>query len=272
MAHPLVDCESALVADLLAGTLEVVREAGGFIAPTTRLIERAGQLSVTSTADDDSPLFRIPRECFVRVDRVTWAEQEDRMVIVDVPEEFTDAETELLYLQVALHNACEKLSWMNRTHPALDPHLPEDLVNEVQSLIPSFRNPMMAATDVLWANRCFRIPLSDDLQPERALIPLVDLLNHHALGAVADWTGEDFMITTRKPFGTSECALDYGMQRTALEMAVVYGFLDPGAPVTTAPEYDRDALRRIAESKLSEDPPESARMLVMAAKASLRNT
>ncbi len=271
MTHPLVDCESALVADLLAGTLEVVRENGGFIAPTTRLIERAGQLSVTSTADDDSPLFRIPRECFVRVDRVTWAEQEDRMVIVDVPEEFTDVETEMLYLQVALHNACDKLAWMNRTHPALDPTLPEDLVNAIQSLLPSFRNPMMAATDVLWANRCFRIPFSDDLQPERVLIPLVDLLNHHALGAVADWTGEDFMITTRKPFGTSECALDYGMQRTALEMAVVYGFFDPGAPLTANPEYDRDALRRIAEFSGGHDSTGSIQLLGRAAAHLLRD-
>ena len=226
VAHPLVDADSALVADLLVGTLEIIREAGGYVCPTTRLIERDGQLSVTSTADDGSLLFRIPRECFVRVDRVTWAEQDDRLVIVDVPEEFTDIETELLYIQVALHNACGKLAWMRGAHPALDPSLPEELVAVVQELIPSFRNPQMAATDVLWANRCFRIPLDTDSQPERVLIPVVDLLNHHRDGAVADWSGEDFGVTTLKPFGTNQCALNYGMNRNALEMAVVYGFID----------------------------------------------
>ena len=86
MSHPLVDAEIPLVADLLAGTLEIIREAGGLIAPTTRLIERDGQLSLESSADDGSPMLRIPRECFVRVDRVTWAEQESRMVIVEVSE------------------------------------------------------------------------------------------------------------------------------------------------------------------------------------------
>ena len=46
MSHPLVNAENPLVADLLSGTLEILREAGGFIAPTTRLIEREGQLSL----------------------------------------------------------------------------------------------------------------------------------------------------------------------------------------------------------------------------------
>jgi hypothetical protein len=269
MAHPLVDADSDLVADLLAGTLEVIREAGGFVAPTTRLVEREGQLSVTSTADDGAPLFRIPRECFVRVDRVTWAEQDDRMVIVDVPEEFTDIETELLYIQVALHNACDKLAWMRRTHPALDPRLPDDLVAAVQALIPSFRNPRMAATDVLWANRCFRLPLNDDQQPERVLIPIVDLLNHHAHGAVADWNGREFMITTRTPFGTSECALDYGMERNALELAVVYGFVDSSATACTPHPYDLAALEALTLVGERAKSRESARTITDAVQALL---
>ena len=245
MAHPLVDADDALVADLLAATLEIVREAGGFIAPTTRLVERHGQLSIESSADDGSPMLRIPRECFVRVDRVTWAEQEGRMVIVDVPDDFGDLETEMLYLQVALHNACGKLEWMTATHPALDPSLPDDLVEAVQQLIPSFRNPMMAATDVLWANRCFRIPMSEGAAPERVLVPLVDLLNHHANGAVGDWTGEDFGVATTKPFGTSEAALDYGMNRDALEMAVVYGFADRHSVQPASSKYETEALSEV---------------------------
>jgi hypothetical protein len=245
MSHPLVNGESPLVADLLAGTLEIIREAGGFIAPTTRLTERQGQLSLDSTADDGSPLLRIPRECFVRVDRVTWAEQDGRMVIVDVPEEFSDIETEMLYLQVALHNACGKLEWMQRTHPSLDPSLPDDLVAAVRELVPSFRNPMMAATDVLWANRCFRIPLCDGQVTERVLIPVVDLLNHHSSGALADWTGDDFVITTSKPFDTNECALDYGMNRDALEMAIVYGFSDHSASSLASSKYAVAQLRAI---------------------------
>jgi hypothetical protein len=268
MSHPLVNAESSFVADLLAGTLEVIREAGGFIAPTTRLTERQGQLSLDSTADDGLPLLRIPRECFVRVDRVTWAEQDGRMVIVDVPEEFSDVETEMLYLQVALHNACGKLEWMQRTHPSLDPDLSADLVDAVRALIPSFRNPMMAATDVLWANRCFRIPMAADAAPERVLIPVVDLLNHHTGGAVGDWTGEDFQVSTSKPFGTNECALDYGVNRDALEMAVVYGFADDTA--RTSRIYDAETLRHIESLAGRPGQPESATPLLNAAQILLR--
>ena len=268
VSHPLVDAESPLVADLLAGTLEIIREAGGFIAPTTRLIERHGQLSLESTADDGSPLLRIPRECFVRVDRVTWAEQDGRMVIVDVPEEFSDVETEMLYLQVALHNACGKLEWMQRTHPSLDSALPGDLVDAVRALIPSFRNPMMAATDVLWANRCFRIPMVDDAPLERVLIPVVDLINHHTSGAVGDWTGEDFVVGTSKPFGTNECALDYGMNRDALEMAVVYGFADDTAQ--TSRLYNAETLRHIESLAGRPGQTESATPLLKAAQILLR--
>ena len=268
MSHPLVNAESSFVADLLAGTLEIIRETSGFMAPTTRLTERRGQLSLESTAEDDSPLLRIPRECFVRIDRVTWAEQDGRMVIVDVPEDFSDVETEMLYLQVAMHNACGKLEWMQHTHPSLDPNLPDDLVDTVRELIPSFRNPMMAATDVLWANRCFRIPMAADAAPERVLIPVVDLLNHHSHGAVGDWTGEDFEVVAKKPFGTRECALDYGMNRDALEMAVVYGFSDDTA--RTSHTYDAETLRHIESLAGRPGRPESATPLLKAAQILLR--
>jgi len=267
MSHPLVDAESPLVADLLAGTLEVIREAGGFIAPTTRLIERQGQLSLASSTDDGFPLLRIPRECFVRVDLVTWAEQEGRMVIVEIPEEFSDIETEMLYLQVALHNACRKLDWMQSTHPSLDPNLPGDLVEAVRQLIPSFRNPMMAATDVLWANRCFRVPLDSGGQPERVLIPVVDMMNHHSRGAIGDWTGENFVVSVSKPCGADECALDYGMNRDALEMAIVYGFADDSA--NTSHTYDARLLREIQALAARPGQPASATPILKAAQTLL---
>ncbi len=262
MSHPLVQAANPVVADLLAATLEILRDAGGYISPTTRLIERDGQLSIESIAEDGSPMLRIPRECFVRVDRVTWAEQDSRMVIVEVPEEFTDIETELLYVQVALHNACGKLAWMERTHPSLDSDLSDELIEAVRELIPSFRNPQMAATDVLWANRCFRLALEPEAPPERALLPVLDLLNHHADGAVADWTGEEFVVSAVKPFGTNEVALNYGMKRDPLEMAVVYGFADTSAPQHARHDYPPETLARIRDlARIESSKPASAALL-----------
>ena len=261
----MIDADDPLIADLLAGTIELVREAGGFIAPTTRLVERAGQLSIESSAVAGELLLRIPREAFVRVDRVEWSQDGDRIVIEQVPDDCGALEWEMLYLQVALHNACGKLAWMQRTHPSLDPGLPEDLVDAVRAIVPSFRTPQIGAIDLLWANRCFRLPMKAGGPPERVLIPIVDLLNHDADGATGDWDAESFQVATAPAFGTSECALDYGMERDAMEMAVVYGFAGSSRAASSTSDYDLESLGRIIELASQPGARESAQPLHQAA-------
>ena len=243
----MIDADDPLVADLLGGTIELVREAGGFVAPITRLVERGGQLSIESSAAAGEPLLRIPREAFVRVDRVEWSQDGDRIVIEQAPDDCGALEWEMLYLQVALHNACGKLAWMQRTHPSLDPGLPEDLVDAVRAVVPSFRTPQMGAIDLLWANRCFRLPMEPGTEPERVLIPIVDLLNHDADGATGDWDGNNFQVAAAPALGTQECALDYGMERDAMEMAVVYGFAGSSRAASSTSDYDLESLGRIIE-------------------------
>ena len=261
----MIDADDPLIADLLAGTIELVREAGGFIAPTTRLVERAGQLSIESSAVAGELLLRIPREAFVRVDRVEWSQDGDRIVIEQVPDDCGALEWEMLYLQVALHNACGKLAWMQRTHPSLDPGLPEDLVDAVRAIVPSFRTPQIGAIDLLWANRCFRLPMKAGGPPERVLIPIVDLLNHDADGATGDWDAESFQVATAPAFGTLECALDYGMERDAMEMAVVYGFAGSSRAASSTSAYDLETLGRIIELASQPGARESAQPLHQAA-------
>ena len=261
MNHPMIDSGDPLIADLLAGTIDLIREAGGYIAPSTLIVERAGQLTIESSAVNGETLLRIPRAAFVRVDRVTFSVDHDRIAIAQVPADCGELEWELVYLQVALHNACDKLAWMRRTHPSLDPGLPVDLIEAVRFIVPSFRSLRMNAIDLLWANRCFRIPMTDQAVPERVLIPLVDFLNHHAQGAVGDWDGETFEVSAHLPFGTAQCALDYGMDRDPLEMAIVYGFIDPSTEITDGRGYDLDALRRIIDFASTADAPESAEPL-----------
>jgi hypothetical protein len=256
MSHPMIDSGDPFVVDLLAGTIELVSEAGGYVAPSTVIVERAGQLSLESSALGGETLLRIPRAAFIRVDRVTFSLDHDRIVIAHVPEDCGELEWELLYLQVALHNACDKVSWMRRTHPSLDPGLPVDLIEAVRRVVPSFRSPQMDAVDLLWANRCFRIPMTDQASSERVLIPLVDLLNHHSEGAVGDWDGEAFEVSARLPFGTAQCALGYGMDRDPLEMAIVYGFIDPSIEITAGRRYDIDALKQIIDLASNADAPE----------------
>ncbi len=235
-----IDADDPIVADLLAGTIELIADAGGWIAPSTTFVCRDGQLHVESNQKDGQSLLHIPREVCVRVDHVSWSDNSDRLEILEINQELGELELEMLYLQIALHNQCDKLTWTSRTHPWLAPDLPEVVTHAVRQLLPTFRETAMSAADVLWANRCFKIAYNENEPPQRLLIPLVDLLNHHARGATGNWTTEAFEASTNKAFGTNECALNYGMNRDPLEMAAVYGFVDEsGSAIQTS---DRDAL------------------------------
>jgi hypothetical protein len=229
-----IDSDDALVADLLASTLELIAEVGGWVAPGTRLISREGQLSVSSQTETGSPLFHIPRESFVRVDEVTWDASHERLEILSAPDHFGDIEMEMLYLQVALHNHTQKLPWLTTSHPWLATGLPQPVINAVRQVLPTFRKTDMSAKDTLWANRCFKISLDSNSPVQRLLIPLVDLLNHHSQGATGSWMGSAFDVPVSKPFGTDECFLNYGMDRDALEMAAVYGFADSSSTIANS--------------------------------------
>lgn len=236
---PWVDAEDPIVADLLLGTIELMLQSGGWVHAGARFVERSGQLSVHLAADDDRPLLQIPREAFVRVDAVTWDHDADRLEILDLPDDVGDVELPMLYLQTALHNQCAKLPWLRTAHPAVAA-LPDRVVDAAVRIEPGFRRTTMSTTDLLFSNRCFRLPLAGAGEPQRVLIPLVDLLNHHSTGATAQWDGRTFSVMPSRSLGTTQCALDYGLGRDALEMALVYGFVDDSvtwvhsAPIDTS--------------------------------------
>ena len=217
-----VDADDAIVAELLTSTLALVLEAGGSVAADLTVVAREGQLHLESHSD--GVLVRVPREAFVRVDTFAFAEDAGRIFVTDVSDDATDIELELMYTSVALANQCGKLAWMRLRHPALASDVPQDVGEAVQAVIPSFRSHPYDAVSLYWGNRCFKIDLGDG--PERVLVPIVDLLNHHSQGAIGDWEHDSFSVQAARPFGTAECALDYGMERDALTFAVVYGFLD----------------------------------------------
>ena len=227
-----VDSDDPIVADLLMSTIELVAEAGGWIAPSTTFVSRNGQLHVESTEKEGNPLLHIPSTAFIRVDDVTWGNDPDRLEILEINHDLGELELELLYIQVALHNQTQKLTWMSTTHPWLAPNLPKEVIEAVRLLLPTFRTPEMTTSDTLWANRCFRIALDTESQPQRLLIPLVDLLNHHNRGATGSWAGNAFDVAAVMPFGSQECALNYGINRDHLEMAAVYGFIDSSDAIT----------------------------------------
>lgn len=219
----MIDADDPIVGELLASTLGLVLEVGGRVHPAITLVARTGQLHVECNVEEGL-LVSIPKAAFIRVDRFTFGSDDGRITIDAVPEDATDTELELAFTTVALHNQCGKLAWMRATHPSLAVELAPEVITAVRAIIPSFRDHEYDLVEIFWSNRCFKVDLGDG--PERVLVPIVDLLNHHTEGATGNWENNDFSVDVRRPFGTSECALDYGMDRDALQFAVIYGFLD----------------------------------------------
>lgn len=226
-----VDADDDLVADLLAGSLEAVVEAGGWIHPQARLVVGHGQGRVECDAPAGDLLLRVPREALIRIGRVDWADDDEALSFDGVPSEFGEVETELLLLQVALHNACGKIPWLVRTHPALADDVDEELVTAIRALRPSFRRRRPSAASLLWSTRVFRLPVAVDGGTEPVAVPLIDLLNHDRSGATGQWTGDSFAVDVARLGTTAQGVLDYGLQRDAIGMAVVHGFVDTGAEI-----------------------------------------
>ncbi len=226
-----VDAEDHMAADFLAGTVDLVLGLGGWLHPDARVVERGGQFSLSCDAETGQPLIRLPRQAFVRVGRVTWSDSVERLEVLDTPADLGDAEAELLILQTALHNACDRIPWLVATHPVLAPDLSPDVIDAVRAFRPSFRLRQPTPASLLWSTRAFRLPLGPAGEPEPVCLPLVDLLNHASGGATGTWTGESFDVHASRPTSTGECLLDYGLQRDAIGMAVVYGFADESCPV-----------------------------------------
>lgn len=265
-----VDADDDLAADFLAGMVETVIEAGGWIHPSARFVVREGDAHVECEAPEGELLLRVPREAFVRVDRVAWSDSPDALEFGAIPEAFADHEVQLLLLETAFLNACTKLPRLVASHPVLAPDLADEVVAAVQAVQPEFRQRAMSPADVLWSTRAFRLPLAGDGSTERAAVPLVDLLDHDGRGATGVWHGDAFTVDVCRPTGSADCRLDYGHDRDEIDMAIVYGFVDGEAkcrlPVIGDPGERLRLLEAVCEAA-SQHPSRAARFLADAAAA-----
>ena len=230
-AWRFVDADDDLVADLLAGTVELVLELGGWIHPEARILARDGQLRLTCEADDGVPLVRLPAEAFLPIGRVDWGVGDEALEVTGFSGSLTDVQHELLILQTALHNACGKIPWLVATHPVLAPDLDPALIEAVRAFRPSFRLRQPPPVSLFWSTRVFRLPAQGSDRPEPMALPIVDLLDHRSGGATGTWTGDAFVVDVRHAGGRPETWLDYGLHRDAIGMAVVYGFADESNPL-----------------------------------------
>jgi len=224
-----IDSDDPAATDLLAAIVQVLAESGGWLHPQARLICRDGDLSLQCRADDGEPLVRVPHEAMVPVSRMLWTTSDDGLAFTDLPEGLAGPATEIAYLHVALLNQCRKLADLHRSHPLLAPLTP-GVIEAVRAFRPSFRTRPIDPTSLLWSTRCFRLSTGSGA-PEPVAIPVVDLLDHHGGGATGVGHGSAFTVPISRPLGDDTCLLDYGWQRDAIGMAVVYGFADVHAEI-----------------------------------------
>lgn len=262
-----VDADDELVADFLAGTLEVVHELGAWLNPALRIMARGGHISVTAEAPNGEPLIQLPATAFIPISRLTW-DDGTRLAFHDHDDVLNDATFELLTLQVALHNACDKLAMLNATHPAIAVDLPADVIEAVRVLKPTFRTEYRTPVSLFWSNRVLRIPPGAGTPPEPMALPLVDLLDHRRGGATGLWTGSAFSVDAQHAGAEPGCFLDYGYGRDALDMAIDYGFVDDTAAPLRVIEANRPVLEAIVNSA-GECDSRAAAILAAAARTQL---
>ena len=231
-----VDADDDVVADLLAGSVEAVVDLGGWVHPSAVFVVRDGEAHVEAESPPGEPLLRVPSSAFLPLDHVTWSTEDEALAFADDRGLLSPEQWELLTLQVAFHNACGKLPRLVRTHPAIAPDVSGEVVHAVRRFRPSFREHRVDPVSVFWSNRAFRLPTTRDASPQPVAVPLIDLLDHRSDGATGTWTGDGFEVSAATTDGRAH--LNYGLERDAIGMAVVYGFADTSVQCAHAMPMD----------------------------------
>lgn len=247
--------DDEVVADFLAASIQSLIESGGWIHPAARFVAHSGELHVECDAEEGAPLIRMPAAAMLPVTRVRWTTGSDRLTMTDLIDWPHTADRASLLTQIGLHNSCAKIPRLSVTHPSASKNLSESVISAVRALRPSFRTRPMSPAEIFWATRTFRLAVFDETA-EPVALPLIDLLNHHPRGSVGQWHDGSFTVTVRRPTDSAECFLDYGMNRDALDTAVVYGFADTtttiahSAPltITTTEEHSGSTVIQIVDA------------------------
>ena len=223
----MLDSDDPVTTDLLGGLLELLADGGGWLHPGARLVARAGQLSLHASAEPGELLLRVPAELLVRVGRVDWSVNDGLLTPGAISPEIDGLELEALFVLIGLLNQSGKIADLLDTHPLLADNLPPRLVEAVSALRPSFGSAQPDPVSLLWSTRCFRMSY-DGGTAEPVAVTILELMNHHSRGAIAEPANGGFAVQAQV-LHDDECFLDYGRDRDAISMAILYGFADTSA-------------------------------------------
>jgi len=243
-SHQLVTVETdkTQVRSLIDSTARILVEHGATIDPSVAIRESGGHLSVHSAASPpDTPLFVIPQELLVPVAEITWAIMTNkdtgmRSMTVESAQNLTPVQRDLLDLHIDLYNSLNKFEWFLNEHPrAALSDFPdvERLFTECEPNFTRGQEPEDFLASRVLGYRA-KGPAADHLPKKSVLMPLVDLMNHHPRGAAFDTSNGALSVLASQPASDSECFVNYGGLRDALQMFSSYGFADESTTVATS--------------------------------------
>lgn len=225
----LIASDDSRIAAALRQIVRIVTAHGGVVHPGAVILERDGAMAVHNrqvAASDD--LFQLPRKLLVPVSGVRWAQDQTTLALDGDPEGLTPVQRDLLECHVELFNACGKVPTLARIHPAVALGPQAALVRAIQAVKPKFRAGHSSAAEGLLGCRTLGLKALDDGESRDSVImPLVELMNHHANGAPYRVDQRGLRIRVVHPRDTSECFALYGAGRDPMDLALNYAFVDP---------------------------------------------
>ncbi len=244
-----IDASNPGAGAALNALLEIVRSHGGDLHPATVLIERDGNLSVRCTrgtvgGPEGADFVTLPRELLVPIDGAEWSDSDDELALRRHPSGTSTVQRSLLELFIELYQATQKLHTFAHNHPMLALRAFPSVVEAIRAVRPSFRCHGSSAADAFLSTRVFRerarqnydtaVPVLQGVgtnDPRPVLIPIIDSLNHHELGAGFNLDSQSMRIKIARPEGSDECFASYGTRRDHLDLALHYGYLDRSTTV-----------------------------------------
>ena len=216
----MVDTESAEVREAVQALFALLLDAGAWVNPHLRIVERVGQISVWSEADDPW-LMRIPKHTLVPVTDINWP-GEPPLCVEGTSSSLTAQQRDVLDACVDVMAANHTWEHFRATHPRATITDPEAIAM-IQSLHPAFS----PATDAAAMIKTRTIKMSiEDAEPQSYLMPLLDLVNHHPAAPAYTWDDGFLCIPTWRADPGGECFVSYGSIRDVLGMALAYGYVD----------------------------------------------
>ncbi len=190
-----------------------------------------GSLRLLAPPSNRGELITMPTELLVPIAGARWAESTEELQLLEPPPSASAVQQELLQLHVALYNATGKVPWWSSQHPARLVDASAHVAAALAPLKPGHGHKLeRSAAEGFLATRSFGWKPSPD-QGDRGpvLMPLIDLLNHHHMGAPYAISDGAMRIKAAQA-GGCECFAHYGHRRDVLDLALHYGHCDHSTP------------------------------------------